>query len=298
MRNGALLGIAHARRLDGVAHIDGVIGPDEYHENVDDNAFTNGMVRWNLLHAAEVGRSGDEEASHWRRCAAALADGHDPTGGRHEQFAGYFSLEPLTVADLPEGVDPVQLLGAEHVQRTQLVKQADVLMLHLLVPDLVSAGSLVPDIDWYEPRTTHASSLSAPVHAAVLARAGRLDDALAYLRRSATIDLEDRKGSTRDGLHVAAMGGVWHALVHGVAGLVLHGQGLKLHPQLPVGWEALEFQVVVQDTVFRFRVLPDRVAVRANTARGVRVGICEDWFDVGADGVVVDHDALGWRSAQ
>ncbi len=281
---------------DGVAHIDGVIGPDEYHENVDDNAFTNGMVRWNLLHAAEVGESGAEEASHWRRCAAALADGHDPTGGRHEQFAGYFGLEPLTVADLPEGVDPVQLLGAEHVQRTQLVKQADVLMLHLLVPDLVSAGSLVPDIDWYEPRTTHASSLSAPVHAAVLARAGRLDDALAYLRRSATIDLDDRKGSTRDGLHAAAMGGVWHALVHGVAGLELHGQDIKLHPHLPAGWEALEFQVVVQDAVFRFRVLPDRVVVRADTARRMRVGTCEDWFDVGADGVVVEHDALGWRS--
>ena len=282
---------------DGVAHIDGVIGPDEYHENVDDNAFTNAMVRWNLLCAADVGRSGAEEASHWRRYAAALADGYDPTSRRHEQFAGYFGLEPLTVADLPPGADPVQLLGREHVQGTQLVKQADVLMLHLLIPDLVSAGSLVPDIDWYEPRTTHASSLSAPVHAAVLARAGRLDDAVAYLRRSATIDLDDRDGNTRDGLHVATMGGVWHALVHGVAGLELHGQNLKLHPHLPPGWEALEFQVMVHDVAFRVRVLPDRVAVRASEAGSVRVGASEDWVDVGADGVVVEHDALGWRSA-
>ena len=93
------------------------------------------------------------------------------------------------------------------------------------------------------------------------------------------------------------MGGVWHALVHGVAGLELHGQNLKLHPRLPAGWEALEFQVMVHDVAFRFRVLPDRVAVRADTARGVRVGTCEDWIDVGADGVVVEHDALGWRSA-
>ena len=282
---------------DGAAHLDGIIGPDEYHENVDDNAFTNSMARWNLLQAADVGRSGAEEASHWRRCAAALVDGHDPTSGRHEQFAGYFGLEPLTVADVPHGVDPVQSLGLEHLQRTQLLKQADVLMLHLLIPDLVSAGSLGPDIDWYEPRTTHASSLSEPVHAAVLARAGRLDDALAYLRKSATIDLDDRDGNTRDGLHVATMGGVWHALVHGVAGLALHGRDLALHPHLPAGWEALEFQVVVHDAAFRFRVLPDRVTVRADTARRVRVGNCEDWVEVGADGVVVEHDALGWRSA-
>ena len=281
---------------DGVAHIDGVIGPDEYHENVDDNAFTNAMVRWNLLQAADVGRSGAAEASLWRSYAAALADGYDSTSRRHEQFAGYFGLEQFTVADLPHGADPVQLLGAEHVQRTQLVKQADVLMLHLLIPDLASAGSLVPDVDWYEPRTTHASSLSAPVHAAVLARAGRLDNALAYLRKSATIDLDDRDGNTHDGLHVAAMGGVWHALVHGVAGLELHGQKLKLHPHLPPGWEALEFQVIVHDVAFRVRVLPDRVAVRADEAGGVRVGTREDWIEVGAEGVVVEHDALGWRS--
>ena len=286
-------------RLDtgGAAHIDGVIGPDEYHENVDDNAFTNAMVRWNLLHAAGVGGSGAEEASSWRMCAAAVVDGFDSTSRRHEQFAGYFDLEPLTVADLPHGVDPVQLLGREHVQRTQLVKQADVLMLHLLIPDLVSAGSLGPDIDWYEPRTTHASSLSEPVHAAVLARAGRLDDALAYLRRSAMIDLDDLDGNTCDGLHVATMGGVWHALVHGFGGLELHGQNLKLHPHLPAGWEALEFQVMVHDVAFRFRVLPDRVSVRTDKVRQVLVGTGEDWVEVGPDGVAIEHDALGWRSA-
>lgn len=281
---------------DGTAHIDGIIGPDEYHENVNDNAFTNAMVRWNLLHAAALGRAGGEEARRWRRCAAALVDGFDPTGLRHEQFAGYFGLEPLTVADLPRGADPDKVLGREHVQRTQLVKQADVLMIHLLIPDLASADSLCPDIDWYEPRTTHASSLSAPVHAAVLARAGRLDGALAYLRESALIDLDDRDGNTRDGLHVAAMGGVWHALVHGVAGLELHGQRLKLKPHLPAGWEALEFQVMVHDVAFRFRVLPDRVAVRASEAGSVRIGTSEDWVEVGADRVVVEHNALGWRS--
>ena len=41
------------------ARIDGVIGPDEYYERVDDNAFTNVMARWNLRAAADVaGRAG------------------------------------------------------------------------------------------------------------------------------------------------------------------------------------------------------------------------------------------------
>ncbi len=40
----------------GNAHVYGVIGPDEYHETVDDNAFTNVMARWNLRRAAELAR--------------------------------------------------------------------------------------------------------------------------------------------------------------------------------------------------------------------------------------------------
>ena len=92
------------------------------------------------------------------------------------------------------------------------------------------------------------------------------------------------------------MGGVWHALVHGFAGLELHGQNLKLHPHLPPGWDALEFQVLLHDVAFRFRVLPDRVTVRSQKARGVRVGAREEWIEVGADGVVLEHDARGWRS--
>ena len=288
---------ASRARLDesGAAHVEGVIGPDEYHENVNDNAFTNVMARWNLHQAASLDGADAQEAGRWRDLAAALVDGYDPGSRRHEQFAGYFDLEPLTVADAPPGGDPAATLGQERLQRTQLVKQADVLMLHLLVPQLVPAESLLPDLDWYGPRTTHASSLSEPVHAAVLARAGRLDEALAYLRRSATIDLENLTGHTGEGLHIATMGGVWHALVHGVAGLELQGGDLILEPRLPAGWEALEFQVILHGAAVRVRVLPDRVAVHAQTELGVRIGAGAEWVRVGARETVVEHDALAWR---
>ena len=35
-------------------HIRGVIGPDKYHENIDDNAYTNVMARWNVRRGLEV----------------------------------------------------------------------------------------------------------------------------------------------------------------------------------------------------------------------------------------------------
>ena len=40
--------------VDGCHYIRGVIGPDEYHEHIDDNAFTNVMARWNIRRALEV----------------------------------------------------------------------------------------------------------------------------------------------------------------------------------------------------------------------------------------------------
>ena len=90
---------------DGRGHIDGVIGPDEYHEPVDDNAFTNVMARWNLRRAADAvvsapGAEVDEdEVVRWRSLADALVDGYDAATGLYEQFAGFFELEPLVIAD-------------------------------------------------------------------------------------------------------------------------------------------------------------------------------------------------------
>jgi trehalose/maltose hydrolase-like predicted phosphorylase len=139
---------------DGTAHLRGVIGPDEYHEMVDDNAYTNVMARWNLRRAAELSETARDddvtanEVKAWRQLAEALVDGYDPATGRYEQFAGYDRLEPLlvsTVATPPVAADV--LLGRERMATTQVIKQADVLMLHHLVPDDVAPGSLQPNLD-------------------------------------------------------------------------------------------------------------------------------------------------------
>src|SRR5204863_7684942 len=88
-------------RFDGYgrAHIYVVIGPDEYHEPVDDNAFTNVMARWNLRQAVKAteggaGGVGELERMRWIEIAHALVDGYDRKTGRYEQFAGFYELEP------------------------------------------------------------------------------------------------------------------------------------------------------------------------------------------------------------
>ena len=251
----------------GRGHIRGVIGPDEYHENVDDNAYTNVMARWNLKRAADTGADvvDDRERRHWLEPADSIVDGYDPSTGIYEQFAGFNALEPLLIAKLaprlPVAAD--MLLGHERAQAAQVVKQADVLMLHYLVADEVAAGSLEPNLDFYGPRTAHGSTLSPGVHAALLARAGRLPEALEMLRLTARIDLDDIGHMTAGGLHLAAMGSVWRTLALGFVGLRPAGDALAIDPVLAPGWDKLELRVRFRNSHVRVRVLPGAVEASA-----------------------------------
>lgn len=259
----------------GRGHLRGVMGPDEYHDDVDDNAFTNVMARWNLRQAAALlDEVGDEraEAAAWRALADALVDGWDPERGAYEQFAGYWDLEPRLVADIgdpPLAVDV--LLGPDEVRRTQLVKQADVLMLHHLVPEELRPGSLAADLDVYGPRTAHGSSLSPAVHASLLARAGRPDEALELFRIAARLDLDDLTGTTAGGLHLATMGGLWQALAQGFLGLRPGPDGLALDPVLPAAWTGLRLRFSVVGQVVEVAAGHEAVTVACTAPLVVRL---------------------------
>jgi trehalose/maltose hydrolase-like predicted phosphorylase len=265
-------------RLDeeGRGHIDGVIGPDEYHENVDDNAFTNVMARWNLRRAAEAvatasAEVGEDEVARWLLLADALVDGYDATTGLYEQFAGFFELEPVVIADLAADrpADAEQLLGRDRLGRAQVVKQADTLMLHQLVPDEVARGSLAPNLHFYEPRTAHGSSLSPGIHAGLFARLGRTSEALEWLRVTSRMDLDDLTSTSGAGLHTAAMGSLWQALVHGFAGLRPTSDGLRLDPRLPRALNGLEIRVVFRGA--RVRALVENPTVTVTSDRPVSI---------------------------
>ena len=260
---------------DGRGHVRGVIGPDEYHEVVDDNAFTNVMARWNLRRGAdladELGRG--DEAARWRQLASKLVDGWDADRRLYEQFAGYWALEPLLVdqvADPPFAADV--LLGAARVRGSQLIKQADVVLLHHLVPGEVEDGSLKTNLAFYEPRTVHGSSLSPAIHAALLARAGEPDRALVPFRIAARLDLDDLTGTTAGGLHLATMGGLWQALAYGFCGLRPVGDVLHIDPRLPSEWSALAMNLVFRGDPVVIRAEHDRVVIDCTAPLTVRIG--------------------------
>jgi len=168
---------------DGYCHIRNVIGPDEYHEHVDDNAFTNVMARWNIRRAIDVAallrkrwpecwaslsrRLGldDTELSQWQSIADTIATGLDPKTGLFEQFAGYFRLEEINLADYAGRSVPMDVvLGRERTQLSQVIKQADVVALLGLLPEEFVGDTGISNFHYYEPRCGHGSSLSRAMH--------------------------------------------------------------------------------------------------------------------------------------
>jgi len=245
---------------DGRRHIRHVVGPDEYHEDVDDNAFTNMMARWNIACALEVMELlrarwpdraaalrdklalGDDELQDWRDAIARIVTGRDPATGLYEQFAGFHALEPLDLAPYADLTVPIDVtIGRERTQRSQVVKQADVVALIALLPEEFPGATAETNFRHYEPRCAHGSSLSAAMHALVAARLGDQEMALRYMRETAALDL-DPDPNTAGGVRIAALGGLWQAAILGFAGLDPTGDILAIASRLPAQWRVLSFR--------------------------------------------------------
>ncbi len=237
-------------------HINMVVGPDEYHEGVDDNAYTNVLARWNIRKAVEAlvwlrrVDSGyaeelcarlelnDHEIQAWLTVADGLVDGFDPTTKRFEQFAGFYEMTDVPIEKLrPRPMAADLMLGRDVTLNAKVVKQADVVMLCHMLSDELGDDVLAANYDYYEPITSHGSSLSPGIHAAVAARLGNLDDAVEDFKMAAAIDLADNMGNAARGLHMATMGGLWQAAVMGFAGLQRRDEALLIDPHLPPTWK-------------------------------------------------------------
>ena len=255
---------------DGRSHVDGVIGPDEYHAPVDDNAFTNLLARWNLRRAADLadrvpGLADVGEIRAWRSAADSLADGYDVATGIYEQFSGYNQLQhtlPASLGRVPVAAD--LLLAPGRIARTQIVKQVDVLMAYHMIPEEMPAGTLRANLDFYGPRTAHGSSLSPAIHAGLLARAGSPNEALHWLRLAARLDLDDLTGVTATGLHLATFGGLWQAITLGFAGLRADRGVLRIDPHLPDAWPELTLRLQFAGRRVTITARHDRVSMTSS----------------------------------
>jgi len=92
----------------------------------------------------------------------------------------------------------------------------------------------------------------------VAAQIGDERRALDYLRFTLMVDLADIAGTTSDGTHIAAAGGVWQALVFGFGGVEDHDGGLSINPRLPSVLESLAYSLRYCDRQLRIELRHDR----------------------------------------
>ncbi|NWF69417.1 MAG: glycoside hydrolase family 65 protein [Chloroflexi bacterium] len=252
------------------------IGPDEYHENIDNSVFTNRMVVWHLQRALEMVdwlkahapndhqrlvtalKLTPERLNHWRDIIAKMYIPFDHEKQIHIQFPGFFDMEYIPVPLYEPRTASVQaILGHKRSIQTQVIKQADVVMLMALLGDELGASREVILNNWntYYPRTDHGSSLSPSMHTWVAARLGLSETAYELFQHAAEIDLKDNKGNVRDGIHGAACGGLIQAVLFGMCGLHIDADGkLKTAPHLPEHWQQVSFHVYYRGRRRAFRV--------------------------------------------
>jgi alpha,alpha-trehalose phosphorylase len=246
----AALGFFSPRR-GGKFVINKVTGPDEYTTVVDNNLFTNLMAAENLRLAADwvdrvraespadyrrlVDRTGlaDAEVTAWRSTAAQIYVPYDETAGVHLQDDGFLDQTPWDLSRTPPGNFP--LLLHYHplvIYRHQVIKQTDVVLATVLLPDRFSADERRRIFEYYDPLTTGDSSLSYCIQSIAAVDAGHYQSAEDYLANAAAVDMADTAGNVRDGVHVASAGGVWLAVVYAFAGYRWRSSGAEFSPIL------------------------------------------------------------------
>lgn len=210
-------------------------GPDEYCGITNNNLFTNVMVQHNLdlaIQAAEDLKMkrpecyqmlgiAQEEMDHMAVIRNAIKWPHDPVTGRLRQDETLHLLEPVDMekVKLDESAS-YHYICFDRLQRYQVIKQADVLLLMSRMPELFTQKQKQEAWEDFEPICLHDSTLSFASHALFALQNGFDQKGWEYLRKAILLDLRNIMGNTgHEGLHLACMGESWQAAFALVKGL-------------------------------------------------------------------------------
>jgi len=250
-----------------------VIGPNEFQESVDNNSYTNYLAKWVLRSGSELYHHlqnkhprklrtiaakialQKQEINIWKELAEKVIFLTDAKG-LIEEFEGYLRKKDVAIDQWDENGMPLwpSAVNLAEAKDTQLVKQADVLLLLHLFPNDFSLDTKRTNFEYYEKRTTHKSSLSIPSYAVIALELGEVEKAYRYLALAANSDLHDVYHNTECGAHAAALGGAWQIVVHGLGGVRLKNGVLSVNPTVPNHWHKMRFRVCFKDSLIEFAV--------------------------------------------
>ncbi|MDO4982286.1 MAG: beta-phosphoglucomutase [Eubacteriales bacterium] len=295
--------------LDGSFRIDGVTGPDEYTCIVNNNYYTNCCAANNLLGAVrlcgELEKLGaldalkekisltDEELYEFRRAGEGMYYPHDEALGIIAQDDSFLKKKRWDLSSIPKENFP--LLMHYHplqINRCQVLKQADSVLANFLYRE-EDVLTMMRSFVYYEGVTTHDSSLSNCIYSVMAARLGETGKAYSYLQKSIGIDTRDENGNTRDGLHIANMGGAYSILTFGFGGLRISDEGLSLFPIIPKELGEVSFPLYYRDRYISVTAKGDSCTLRVTEGDALELSIYGERITVTCENVTVCRKVKG-----
>lgn len=241
-----------------------VIGPDEYKEHASNNAFTNYLAHWCMKRGAEIIVDlRQNDSFEYKRLDAKLdlkkllkdlivkasklyvpeanEDGVIP---QDDNYLSYKKINVDKYKNTDVNTEIFKDFDLKQLDKIQVTKQADVVLLMLLFENDFPKDIIKKNWDYYEPKTTHDSSLSCPVHAILANDLGLYDKAFDYFEKSCETDLGVNMQSSIRGLHVASLSGIWKVIVEGFGGVRVVKNQLRIQPHIPSTWSSLRYSIV------------------------------------------------------
>ncbi len=268
-----------ASRLEYIADKDryeirDVIGPDEYKEHVDNNAYTNYMAAYTMKSALFwINYLKNNNEDLYEVLDSKLDIGHIkqsienklpklylPKAGENgivPQTDTFLSLKELDISRYKNSDEVLVIykdFNTKQLNEYMVSKQSDTVMLLYLFRDLFDSETRKKNFVFYEDKTLHDSSLSKSTHAILANEFGFEEMAYKLFLGAVSIDLGPNMKSSDEGIHSAAIGGIWGSYVLGFGGVSMDEKGLNINPSLPKDWSFLEFPLVYRGTSLRVRV--------------------------------------------
>ena len=267
--------ISRAVEVNGRLELHDVIGPDEYTEHVNNNAYTNYLAHHNVGLALRYCAA---DAVFKRQAEDFLERLWLPVANDKQLIAQddtFFSKPTidLTKYKTQQGTQAILLdYSRAEINEMQILKQADVVMLSYMLPWLFTPRQLAANLNYYEPRTIHDSSLSKAIHGIVAVRCGHAEQAYQFWQQACLIDLGDEPHSCDDGIHAAATGAIWLGAVQGFVGLTVEKGELRLNPCLPQAWQSVSLPVCWQGAQAHLTLTAQQVTISSATPLTIQLG--------------------------
>ncbi|MGG5370968.1 glycoside hydrolase family 65 protein [Enterococcus sp. AZ196] len=275
LKETALFWISRGVEVDGRIEIHDVIGPDEYTEHVDNNAYTNYLAAYNVRAALEQ-QVGDQKMQE--QFEQFLDKVYLPTineDGLIPQDDTFLSKPVIDLTKYKAQAGNQLILtdySRQEVIDRQILKQADLVMLLYLKPHLFDFETIKQNLYYYEERTIHDSSLSKAIHAIVAARIHEAEWAYEMFQAACKIDLNDLAHTSDEGIHGAALGAVWLASIFGFAGIT-KGEVLEINPQLPKAWKQMTFNFYWKNENITFHLTQDSILLSKESSKKLPIMI-------------------------